>query len=170
MRLPDKLIGFNVFKGNRFLGVADVTLPTLEYMTETLSGGGIAGETETPALGQLSSMTISLNFRALSEEITSFIEPAGTLLNCRGSLQKYDSATGKIIPYPCSLTVSVLPKSVELGKFEVGAATDTSIEQEITYLKLYIDNKEICEIDKLNYICRIGGKDYLEEVRDQIGM
>lgn len=170
MRIPDKLVGFNVFKGTRLLGAADVTLPNIEYMSETLSGAGIAGETETPALGQISSMTVGITFRALSDEIAEFIEPAGTLLNFRGSLQTYNSASGRIEPYPCSLTVSVLPKTIELGKFEVDATTDTSIEQEVTYMKLYINNREICEIDKLNYICRINGKDYLEEVRAQIGM
>ena len=64
----------------------------------------------------------------------------------------------------------VLPKTYETGKFEVGSTTDTSIESEVTYMRMWIDNQEIVEIDKFNYICRINGKDYLEEVRSQIGM
>ena len=38
----DKLINFEVFKeGNRKLGMGDITLPSLEYKTATLSGAGI---------------------------------------------------------------------------------------------------------------------------------
>jgi hypothetical protein len=43
-------------------------------------------------------------------------------------------------------------------------------EFEVTYLKVSVDGKEIVEIDKYNYICRINGKDYLKEVRQALGL
>ena len=170
MRIPDKLIGFNVFSDQRLLGVADVTLPSIEYMTETLSGAGIAGETETPALGQVSSMTVQISMRTQHNEARKLLELKGNQLDIRGSLQEYDSSTGEIRAYPCRVSMFTLPKTYETGKFEVGSTTDTSIESEVTYMRMWIDNEEIVEIDKLNYICKINGKDYLEEVRAQIGM
>ena len=44
-QIPERLINFNIYKdGIRgVLGVADVELPSLEAMTDTLTGAGIAG-------------------------------------------------------------------------------------------------------------------------------
>lgn len=169
-RVPDRLINFKIYKDGNNVAVADIELPNIEYMTETLSGAGIAGETETPSIGQLSSMTTTLNFRTLYAGMSDFIAPQGTMIDCRGSIQEYDNSTGKIIPAPVKVTMMVLPKSTSLGKFEVASATDTSSELEVTYLKLFVNNSLIAEIDKMNFICNIGGKDYLEEVRDHLGM
>ncbi len=45
MKVPEKLINFRVYEdGDDLVGVADVTLPTLDAMTETVKGAGIAGE------------------------------------------------------------------------------------------------------------------------------
>ena len=94
MRIPDKLVGFNVFAENRLLGVADITLPSIEYMTETLSGAGIAGETETPALGQVSSMSVQISMRTQHTEARKLLELRGQQIDVRGSLQEQDSSTG----------------------------------------------------------------------------
>lgn len=59
MRVPEKLINFKVYKDKTdFIGLADVTLPTLESMTETVSGAGIAGEVDSPTLGHYGSMEL----------------------------------------------------------------------------------------------------------------
>ena len=43
--ISEKLINFRVYAENsELLGLADVTLPTLEAKSETISGAGIAGE------------------------------------------------------------------------------------------------------------------------------
>lgn len=170
MRIPDKLIGFTIEKDGKPVAAADIELPSFEYMTETLSGAGIAGETETPALGQLSSMTATINFRTLYENIGDFITPKGDMMSCRGSIQEYDSSTGRLIPVPVKVSMMGLPKSTSFGKFETGSRTDTSTELELTYFKLFINNNLIAEVDKMNYICNINGVDYLEEVRNQLGM
>lgn len=43
--VPERLIAFRVYgEGNDLLGTANVTLPTIEPMTDTVTGAGIAGE------------------------------------------------------------------------------------------------------------------------------
>ena len=55
MKVPEKLINFRVYEdGDDLVGVADVTLPTLDAMTETVKGAGIAGEVESPVMGHYS--------------------------------------------------------------------------------------------------------------------
>ena len=45
----DKLINYEVFlKGERKLGMADVTLPEITYKTDTISGAGIGGRRGKP--------------------------------------------------------------------------------------------------------------------------
>lgn len=170
MKIPDKLIGFRVYKEGDFIDTADVELPDIEHMTETLTGSGIAGEIETPALGQIASMTTSINFRTQTKKMISFLSPNETMLDVRGSLQDYDSGKGKIVTRGLKVTMSVLPKTVGLGKLEVGNTTDSSSELEVTYLRVMIDNDVLLEIDKANYIYVVDGVDYLEEVRKQLGM
>lgn len=169
-KIPDKLIGFRLYKEGAFIATADVELPDIELMTETLAGAGIAGEIETPTLGQIASMTTTINYRTPGKSQIDFLEPRGTMIDLRGSLQEYNSSNGRIESKGVKLSMYVLPKKVGLGKFEPGATTDSNSELEVTYLKLFIDNKEVLEIDKANYIYRVNGRDYLEEVRKQLGM
>ncbi|WP_312908034.1 phage major tail tube protein [Tissierella praeacuta] len=169
-KIPDRLIGFRLYKVGRFIATADIDLPDIEHMTETLSGAGIAGEIEMPALGQIASMSTTINYRTQTNAQIDFLEPRGTMIDLRGSIQQYDSGSGRIVTRGIKVTMNVLPKTTGLGKFEVGATTDSSSELEVTYLKMFMDNKEVLEIDKTNYIYKVNGVDYLEEVRQQLGM
>ena len=59
MNVPEKLINFRVYEnGNDLIGIADVTLPKVDYMTETVKGAGIAGEIDSPVKGHYSSMEV----------------------------------------------------------------------------------------------------------------
>ena len=61
--------------------------------------------------------------------------------------------------------VRVVPKNINLGNLTVGDKMGTQTEFEILYLKIFVDGVEVLELDKLNYICRINGVDYLTSVR-----
>ncbi len=66
-QIPERLINFTVYgEGNRIIGVADAKLPSIEMMTETVSGAGIAGELESGTLGHFKPMTVSLKWRTLT--------------------------------------------------------------------------------------------------------
>ena len=63
-----------------------------------------------------------------------------------------------------------VPKKTELGKFDVGTTTGTANTIETAYLKVTIDGETVLELDKFNYICNIGGVDYMADVREALGM
>jgi uncharacterized protein len=167
--IPEKLINFRVYlEGDNLIGVADVELPKLKAMTETVSGAGIAGEVESPVIGHFESMTTTINFRTLNADAGTLATPKAHLLDFRGSQQVYDSGaygTGAV-----RVTMKAIPKQVDLGKFKVGAPTETSDEFEVVYLKLYVNGKERVEIDKYNSIARFDGVDVLEDVRKDLGI
>lgn len=171
MKVPEKLINFRVYEGgDDLIGIADVTLPNLEAMTETVKGAGIAGEVESPVLGHYSSMELELNWRTLAKPNVLLAQPKGVKLDLRGAQQVYDSAAGEYKVSPAKVVVSGVPKTTELGKLDVGTTSDTKTTLEVNYIKVTIDGNDVLELDKFNYICNIGGVDYLAEVKEALGL
>ncbi len=171
MKVPEKLINFRVYEGgDDLIGIADVTLPNLEAMTETVKGAGIAGEVESPVLGHYSSMELELNWRTLSKPNVLLAQPKGVQLDLRGAQQVYDSGASEYKVSPAKVVVAGVPKTTELGKLDVGTTSDTKTTLEVNYIKVTIDGKDVLELDKFNYICNIGGVDYLADVREALGL
>ncbi len=168
--IPEKLIAFRAYlDAVDLLGVADVDLPDIEFMTETVSGAGIAGELDTPVLAHTKAMTLGLKWRVLTENAASLTAPKGHHLDLRGSVQYHDAGDGSLQPKPVKLVVKGIPKKIDMGKLETGKQMETATEFEVYYLKLVVDGTEKIEIDKLNYIFVVDGVDYLKDVNSQLG-
>lgn len=169
--VPERLVAFRVYsEGNDCLGTATVTLPNVEPMTDTVSGAGIAGEIETPIMGHFGSMTVSLQWRTIEPNAVKLAAFKSHTLDIRGSQQVYEAASGKYKTVPARLALKALPKSINLGSFETGSTTDSETELEVSYLNLYLDGKSVMELDKFNYVCKIGDEDMLETVRKDLGL
>lgn len=167
----DKLINFEVFAGgDRKLGMADVTLPSIEYKTATLSGAGIGGEIEMPTPGQTSSMELELNWRTLNDDAAKLLAMKAQDLELRGANENYDAGTGEIISEAVKINVRGLPKKGDLGSFKPADHTDTKTTLELVYFKMTVDGKRTVEIDKLNYIHYVDGTDYMASVRKALGL
>lgn len=169
--IPDKLINAKVYndESNELMGVAEVTLPELSYMTESMSGLGIAGEVETPVIGHFGSLTMSLSWNSVSGQNTSLLKTTGQSLSVYGSMQVYDAGQNKLVAKPVKLVANVQPKKVGLGKTAPGQKMDSDTEVEVMSMQLWVDQKELVHIDKLNFICLINGEDMLAEVRNHLG-
>ncbi len=171
MNVPEKLINFRVYHdGKDFIGTSDVTLPKMDAMTQTIKGAGIAGEMDTPVLGHFKSMEVELNWRTLSENAIVLFQQKGINLDIRGAVQVYNSESGEYITRAVKVVIRGVPKGMEMGKLAMGDAMDTKTTLECDYIKLSIDGSTQIELDKYNYICNIGGTDYLEDVRDALGL
>ena len=68
------------------------------------------------------------------------------------------------------VVMRAIPKNFSLGSLEPGSSTDSSTEFEVIYLKIYVDDKEVVEIDKYNFIAKFGDIDMLESVRQDLGL
>jgi len=169
--IPQNLINYSVYlNASTFLGVADVTLPSLEYLTDTVKGSGIAGEVEIPTIGNFGSMVVQLNWSNVAPEAIKLLSPVAQTLDFRAVQQVFDASTSAIGSQGFKVTVKTMPKKMDLGKLDVGAKTDSVSELEVTYLKVEIDGKILIEIDKFNYKCVIDGVDHLAKLRTQLGM
>lgn len=170
-QVPEKLINFRVYKDSKDLvGIADVTLPSVEFLSETIKGAGIAGEINSPTLGHTGPLALSLSFRSITSDYAKLANQESQVLDIRGAQQVFDAGKNLNVVVPVRLSVRAKPTKIELGKFGTAASVENKAEFECTYMSLYVDGKEVLTIDKFNYICKVGGTDILGSVRKALGM
>ena len=157
--IPEVLNHFNIYNGaNALVGVSgEVELPELEAITDTVEG-----------TGQFSSATIKIPFAVLYSDMFSIVnttEPP--LLTLRGSMQCTDPKTGATGYYPIRVVVRGKAKTTTLGKVAKGKKMESEVELEILYIKVEINNAVVLELDKLNFVFVLNGKDMLAQIRSQ---
>lgn len=172
MKIPEKLINYMLYvDGNRNqTALVDVDLPDIQFMSENISGAGILGEIESITPGHTSALTLGLNIRALTSEDFKILEPKYYNLEIKAGIQSSDQTSGKIETGKLSILARGIPKGVSLGKVSVGKGTDSKREFTVTYLKIEYDGKEVLELDKINMIFKMNGKDYLADLRAALGI
>ncbi len=170
-KIPETTIAFNVYlSGTTLMGVATVELPQLQAMTETISGAGIAGEIDAPTMGQFQAMSAKLSFRTKTSNFIELLAPKSHHLDLRAAVQYDDAGAGALVAMPERIVLRGAPKTGNLGKLELAKPQDSELELEVTYLKIVQDGNEVLELDKLNFIFSVNGKDYLADVRSALGI
>lgn len=171
MQVPEKLINFRVYKdGTDLIGVADVSMPSFEAVTDTVKGAGLAGEFDSPVLGHFKSMEVQLNWRTVNKNNSFLAKPESVTLDLRGAQQVYDSGTGKFKTSRLKVVVRGVSKKFEMGKLDMGASVGSSNTLEVNYIKVTLDDKDVIELDKFNYIYKVDGEDWLADVREALGL
>ncbi len=148
---------------------ADLQLPSIEKMTDTIKGAGILGEIDMPTFGQLGSMAFTVNTRADSGKYAMLSRPGTIEFEVVWVTDVFDSATGKVGQQVNKAFLTGLSKKYDQGKVDVGAAGEGTSEFEILTYRRIIDGKEVLLIDKLNYKYVVNGKDYMEGIRAALG-
>ncbi|MEH7122112.1 phage major tail tube protein [Bacillus sp. JJ1773] len=168
--IPEKVVNYNVYDDTeKLVGVAaEVTLPTLEAMSETISGAGLLGEYESPTPGHFSSITIEIPFRTLMDKSFNMLKNKGRSIVLRAAQQSYDTAQGKISQRGLKITLRGIPKALELGKLAVGSPTESKNTIEVLYLKIEENGRVLLELDKLNFVYIVDGEDLLADIRNLI--
>lgn len=170
-KISEKTVDYSVYRnGTTYLGTASVDLPSIEFLSETIKGAGIAGEMESPTIGHTSAMSLTINWRTVTPEAVGLIAPESHALDFRAVVQVYDPTKGEYNTVQEKISVRAMPKSLSIGKLEAGATMDSSNEFSVNYLKILHDGKEVLEIDKINYVFRVNGKDYLANIKTQLGL
>ena len=169
--IPDKLINAKIYYGGstELFGVANAELPSLEYITESLSGLGIAGELETPVIGHFKSLPFKFNWNVPNKQAIVLLASITHHLEIYGSIQHHDSGSGELVPEPVKVVLRGMPKKVGTGKVEPAKKMESETELECSYIKMWLGGEEVLEIDKFNFVCRIMGQDMLEQVRKDLG-
>lgn len=168
--IPSMLINAKVYdSGKNLLGVSDVELSDLEFMSESIAGLGIGGELDLPVLGLFKSLTMTLKWHSTCPEAMQLLAPKAHQLAIYASIQNWQYDDGSFAPAPCRVSTRALPKKSGIGKFEPGKKMEPESEFEIYYLKMAISGSDVLELDKVNNKCVINGTDYLATVRSHLG-
>ncbi len=169
-KIDELVVNFAVYEdANEYLGMAEATLPDLEYLAEEMSGAGIAGNVEEIIIGHLSAMTTTLNFRTVCKAAVRLLEPRTHKLDLRVAQQQMNNRTSETTITGVKHIMRVKPKKTALGKVAAASTADVSGEYATQYYAMYMDGEKVTEVDPLNFICIINGYDYLADVRKALG-
>lgn len=168
--MDSAVINFAVYEdGKEFIGMASATLPDIGFATASHSGAGISGEIEDVILGHLNSMTLSLNFKTLSDNAFKLAEMRYHDIDLRVAQQEEDPVAGAIKVRAVKHFMRVIPKKTGGGGVAPASAADVSGEYAVRYWKTTIDGEKKQELDPLNFICDLNGVDVLSDVRTALG-
>lgn len=160
---------YNVYKnGRQLIGVAaEVTLPEITNLTDTMEGAGTGGNMDVPVIGMIEEMEMEIPFLSLCEDLFSIMDPTETVdLTLNGALQGADSGTGAIQYQDISIAVRGATKKFSPGTLKAGAKMGSSITLGLSYYKIVLNGKTMIEIDRFNDVYVVNGKDVLREVRN----
>ena len=166
--IPTKINRYNVYsRGNRLLGTGDeLTLPSFEASTETVSGAGILGEIDDPTVGYFGNQEMEIPFRILDDEATDMLDMTKAVqLEIRGAAQTTNSE-GDIEYQGVRVVVRGRSNKFTPGKLKAGNPMDTSITLSILYILIELDGASVLELDELNEVFKINGNDILAKVKE----
>lgn len=170
MKIDETVIGFAVYEdATEYYGMSEVTLPEISNLTEEISGAGMGGKVEAVILGAIEAMTTTLNFRTVTKNAIKLHEPREHKIDLRVAQQNKNTTKGVTEVGRVKHLLTLTPKKLNPGKVATASAAEVSGEYATTYFATYIDGKKMLEIDPLNYIYFVNGKDWLADVRKALG-
>lgn len=166
--LPSKINDYNVYnETEKLIGMgAELSLPELEAISETISGAGILGELDDPAVGHFSALSMDIPFRLLDREGVAMMDMTrATRLTLRGAQQTLDTQ-GNTTFRPMRVIVAGKATKLALGTAKRAGAMDSSVTLSVTYLLIEVDEEKLLELDKLNHKYVVMGYDQLAKVKE----
>lgn len=171
MKVDNGTLNFRVYEDAvNFYGMAEVTLPEVSFIAEEIKGAGISGAFSGVFMGHTEAMSATLNFRSVTTEVTKLSEPREHQLQLLASQQLWDSEAGEYKETAVKHILIGAPAKMNPGKLATASSTETTVELAVTYFATYINGVKKMEIDPINCICFMNGKDYLATTRRNIGM
>ena len=169
MAMPRKLKNFNVFyNGNNYIGrCAEVELPKLTRKTEDLQAGGMNG----PVKVDLGMEGLEINHTWAGFEVDVYKQFGipkvdGVLLRFSGAYQRDDTAGVNAV----DIVVRGRHTEIDPGSAKAGDDTELKVKSDLSYYKLTVDGETVVEIDLINFVEIVNGKDRLAEFRAAMGL
>ncbi|MCY1465399.1 phage major tail tube protein [compost metagenome] len=94
------------------------------------------------------------------------VKASGVLLRFTGAFQQDDTEEMSSV----EVVVRGRHETIEMGDGQPGEDTEHAMTTTCSYYKLTVDGEDIIEIDLLNFVEKVDGKDMLEAQRKAIGI
>lgn len=96
-RVDQSTINWAVYEDNtEYAGMAQATLPNLTALTQSISGAGIAGNVDAVILGHFDAMSMTLNYRTMTEQAVRLSEPRRHNIDLRYAVQDEDPVAAAV--------------------------------------------------------------------------
>lgn len=168
---PEVINNFRVYNdANRIMGTtAEINIAELQAMTATVSGAGILGEYDTSVVGMFQSMSQEIPFRMIDRDYFNMLNTGEqSKIVLRSSVQQRNRETGGTISTSAMRFVfRGHPTAAKFGTVKIGDLMNASITLELTYLLAEIGGMTMLELDKLNSVYKVAGKDLLKDIMKQ---
>lgn len=168
---PEVINNFRVYNdANRVMGTtAEVNIAELQAMTASVSGAGLLGEYNTSVVGMFQSMSQEIPFRMIDRDFFNMLNTGEqSKIVLRSSVQQRNRETGG------TLSTSAMrfvfrghPTAAKFGTVKIGDLMNASITLEVTYILAEIAGETMLELDKLNSVYKVAGKDLLKDIMKQ---
>lgn len=170
MRRPEAYIDFEVYEDSaNLIGIANVTLPEINFLTASITGAGVGGTVETPLAGMIDAMTLKISFLSVTDAAVTLASPKKHQLELRVAEQYWNTSTVDKEISADKYALTVVPKKVAPGTIAPASASDASGEYSVYYYAAYKDGDTLWEIDPFNQIFNVNGVDYWADIRKALG-
>lgn len=168
---PEVVSKFNVYNdANRIVGTTgEISLVTLQAITSEVAGAGILGSYNTAVMGMFQSMSQDIPFRMIDKDFFGMLNTGEqSKLVLRSAVQQRNRQTGSAFGTEAMRIVfRGHPTGANPGTVKQGELMNASITLELTYILFEIGGVTMLELDKLNSIYKVNGKDLLADIRKQ---
>lgn len=140
----------------------DINLPEVTHVIATVQAAG--GEIEVPLYGLIEAMETTIKKVGADYGLAAMLAMSQNTYEFRW-VQQVTKADGSTVVEGCKAFIRGVPKvAVPAIEATVGESIELEIPLATTRYQLFVDGKELCMIDKIAGICRIGGADYASSV------
>lgn len=173
-KIAEKINRFKAYTGdvksaNELVGITDeVTLPTFELMSETLSLAGMVGEIDSPSPGQFKSCQIEITFSNISEEALMAAADDSKTITLRGAQEELDTESLSKTLVQREVKIKGMTKEINLGKLKKGGYGNPSIKKEVIYYKDVYRDKTLLEVDKINGKWVVNDKNMMSDIESML--
>lgn len=171
MVFPEVINNFRVYNdAAKVMGTTgEINLGQLQAMTATVSGAGILGEYTTSVVGMFQSMGLDVPFRMIDKDYFTMLNTGEqSKITLRASVQQRDrKGGGTLSTQAMRMVLGGHPKAANFGTVKMGDLMNAAITLELTYVLIEIAGETMLELDKLNSIYKINGKDLLADIMRQ---
>ena len=168
-KVNETTINMGVYAGStEYIGVAQVTMPTITYKTETIDGAGIPGDYDSVMIGQTDPLNMGVQFRGMTRDVVGLLASNNNIIELRPVIQTRELGGAPKLAGQKHVMVCQ-PKSLNAGTLAPKTKQDVPIEFSVTRWEAFEDGRRVLLIDKLNFIHEIDGVDHMRELRKKMG-
>lgn len=171
MIYPNGHVDYLMYKdGSCLIGVGKVKMPPIKYKTVTTTGAGIMGDLTVPLAGMIEPLIVNIDFTSVTDAAVELGTNEWHDVAVYAANQYFDSNNHTEEMEQTRFEMTIRPTEINHGTVSTASPIDASGAYTVCKYAVFKAGKKVVEIDQLNHIHMVNGKDNAAAVREAIGM